>query len=95
LTEKSEKVILPDGMKYAILALNPDNGFILHFCGYFTKPKYLEYINLYKELKTDPQFALQDQEFLLVPAEDEELQKLLDTFKESDPEDIEVVSHDK
>lgn len=83
---------IPENMTHAILALNPADGAILHFCGYFAKPKYIEFIRLHTELKNDPEFALQDKDFVLVLAEDEDLHTLVEHLKTV--EDVEVRNDD-
>lgn len=81
---------IPDTVKFAILALSPITGSVLHFCGYKTKPDYGCYINLFKELKDpDSGFDLQNQDFVLVPAEEEDLEKIKATIdKLSDKENV-------
>ena len=82
---------IPSNMTHAILALSPVNGAILHFCGYFSKPKYIDYINLHKELKSDPEFALQDVDFVLALADDEDFKQLIEHFKTAQEEDSENI----
>lgn len=74
----------------AILALDPETGNILHFCGYFNKPKYVDYVKLYKELKSDSEFELTDKEFILVPCDDKDLPALLSYLAGKDTTEMRV-----
>lgn len=70
--------------KFIILAIAPSNGSILHFCGYFNKPYYIDYINLHKELKEDTEFGLQGVDFCLAPAHEDDVPKFIDFMKKNE-----------
>ena len=43
---------------------------IKHFCGFEQEPDIMSYVDLYHELRHDPEFELGDNEFIIIPASD-------------------------
>lgn len=72
--------------KHIILALDPNTGNVLHFCGYYNKPKYIDYVKLHKELKEDPEFDLKETDFCLVPCDKKDIPKFVQFMIENKDE---------
>lgn len=66
-------------INYGIVAIDED-GAIVHFVGYENRPTKTDFDEIYEELKTDPEFDLMDDDFILEHATQEQIEYVIAEF---------------
>lgn len=76
-------------VKYGIVAINPENDEIVHFCGYVTPPTPETFVELKKEIRNDPEFGLEDvvDDLIFREANNDELNMFKEVIQEFEDND--------